>query len=107
MGKEIPDPPIVLRKVFSKQFALSDVEVNTTGPLNRGVMVDFSLLRTLLGIHQISLKPNFYVVIESFLLLEYTSLAASRTHLQQLLACLNFALDLDLFSWYKRKKRFL
>ena len=53
MGKEIPDPPklVFLEKFLGNSFALSDVEVNTTGPLNRGIMVDFSLLRTLLGIH--------------------------------------------------------
>ena len=41
---------------------------------------------------------------DSFVLLAYASLAASRTLLQQLLACLNFTLDSeDLFFWYKRK----
>ena len=41
-------------------------------------------------------------------LLEYASLAASRTLLQRLLACLNFILEAeDLSLWYKRKKRVL
>ena len=36
--------------------------------------------------------------MDSFALVEYASLAASRTFLQQLLACLNFTLDSqDLF----------
>ena len=40
-------------------------------------------------------------------LLARASLAASRTLLQQLLACLNFSLDSeDLFCWYKRKSDF-
>ena len=44
-------------------------------------------------------------ILCSFKILAYTSLAASRTLLQQLLAYLNFTLDSeDLFCWYKRKK---
>ena len=42
----------------------------------------------------------------SFVLLAYASLAASRTLLQQLLACLNFTWDLeDLFCWCKGEKK--
>ena len=45
--------------------------------------------------------------MDSFVLLAYTSFAASRTLLQQLLACLNFILDSeDLFCWYKQKTNF-
>ena len=48
-------------------------------------------------------KPPFYTtVMDSFVLVACASLAASRTLLQQLLACLNFALDSeDLFCSYK------
>ena len=43
--------------------------------------------------------------MDSFVLLAYASLAASRTLLQWLLACLNFTLEAeDLSFWYKRKK---
>ena len=43
--------------------------------------------------------------MDSFVLLEYASLAASRTRLQKLLACLNYTLDSeDLFCWYNLKK---
>ena len=43
--------------------------------------------------------------MESFVLLAYVSLAASRTFLQPLLAYLNFTLESeDLSFWYKRKK---
>ena len=46
--------------------------------------------------------------MDSFVLLEYASLAASRTLLHRLLACLNFAFESeDLFFWYKRNKGFL
>ena len=45
--------------------------------------------------------------MNSFLLLAYASLAASKTFLWQLLTCLNFTLDSEYpFTWY-RKKRFL
>ena len=46
--------------------------------------------------------------MDSFVLLAYASLAASRTLLQPLLACQNFILGSeDLFCWYIRKKWFL
>ena len=46
--------------------------------------------------------------MDSFALLAYASLTASRTLLQRLLACLNFALDSeDLSFWCKLKKWFL
>ena len=46
--------------------------------------------------------------MNSFALVAYASLAALKTLLQRLLACLNFTLDSeDLFCWYKRKKWFL
>ena len=57
---------------------------------------------------QKSREPSFWEVMDYFVLLAYASLAASRTLLQQLLACLNFTLDSeDLFCWYKQKKVFL
>ena len=83
----------VLRKVFSKQFLI------------RGGIADLPLLRTLLAICQKSQEPGFWEVMESFVLLAYASLAASRTLLQRLLACLNFTLESeDLSFWYKQKK---
>ena len=46
--------------------------------------------------------------MDSFVLVAYASLAASRTILQRLLACLNFTLKSeDLFCWNKLKKWFL
>ena len=42
--------------------------------------------------------------MDFFVLAAYARLAASRTFLQRLLACLNFTLDSeDLFCWYKQK----
>ena len=44
------------------------------------------------------LEPSFLEAMESFVLLAYATLAASRKFLQQLLVCLNFTLDSeDLF----------
>ena len=109
-GKEIPEPTRseFLEKFSANNFALSDAEENTSGPLNRGGIADLPLLRTLLAIHQKSQEPSFWEVMDSFVLLAYASLAASRTLLQRLLACLNFTLESeDLSFWYKQKKWFL
>ena len=105
-GKEIPESSRFefLEKILANNFALSDAEDNTSGPLNRGGIADLPLLRTLLAIRQKSREPSFWEVMDSVLVAD-ASLAASRTLLQRLLACLNFTLDSeDLFCWYKRKK---
>ena len=101
-GKEIPESSRLefLEKFLANNFALSDAEDNTSGPLNRGGIVDLYLLRTLLAIRQKSREPSFWEVMDSFVLVAYVSLAASRTLLKRLLACLNFTLDSeDLFRW--------
>ena len=105
-GKETPKSSrLEFKEKFSaNNFALSDAE-DTSSPLNRGGIADLPLLRTLLAIRQKSREPSFWEVMDSFVLLAYASLAASRTLLQRLLACLNFTLELEDFSvWYKRKK---
>ena len=106
-GKEIPESSRFefLEKFLANNLALSDAEDNTSGPLNRGDIADLPLLRTLLAICQKSREPLFWEVMDSFILVAYASLAASRTLLKRLLACMNFTLDSeDLFCWYKRKK---
>ena len=106
-SKEIPESSrLEFKEKFSaNNFALSDAEDNTSGLLNRGGIANLPLLRTLLAIHQKSQEPSFWEVIDSFVLLAYASLAASRTLLQRLLACLNVTLESEDFSlWYKRKK---
>ena len=70
-GKEIPE------EVYIKEVHISDLP----------------LLRTLLAIWQKPQEPSFWEVMDSFVLLAYASLAASRTFLQQLLACLNLTLE--------------
>ena len=105
--KEIPESSRLefLEKFSANTFALSDVEDNTSDPLNRGGIADLPLLRTLLTIRLKSREPSFREVMDSFVLVAYASLATSRTLLQRLLACLDFTLDSeDLFCWNKRKK---
>ena len=103
-GKEIPESSRLefSEKFLANNFALSEAEDNTSALLNRGGIADLPLLRTLLAIRQKSREPSFWEVMDSFVLVAYASLAASRTLLQRLLACLNFTLDSeDLFCWYK------
>ena len=54
IGKEIPESSRLefLEKFLANNFALSDAEDNTSGPLNRRSMADLPLLRTLLAICQ-------------------------------------------------------
>ena len=84
-GKEIPESSRLefLEKFSANNFALSDAEDNTSALLNRGGIADLPLLRTLFAIRQKSREPSFSVVVDSFVLLAYASLAASRTLLQR------------------------
>ena len=68
-----------LEKFSGNNFALLDAEDNTSRPLNRGGIADLLLLRTLLSIHQKSRDQSFWEVMDSFVLLAYGSLGASRT----------------------------
>ena len=86
---------------LANNFALSDTEDSYCWPLNRGCIADLLLLRTLLAIRQKCGEPSFWEMINSFVLVAYTSLAASGTFLHRLIACLNFTLDSkDLFYWH-------
>ena len=80
-GKEIPESSRLefSEKFLENNFTLSDEEDNTSVPLNRGSIADLPLLRTLVAIHQKSREPSFSEVMNSFVLLVYASLAASRT----------------------------
>ena len=104
-GKEIPESSRLefIEKFSANNFALSDAEDNTSRPLNRGGIADLSLLRTLLAIRQKSREPSFCEVMDSFVLLAYASLAASRTLFDQLLACLNFTLESEDFLVQTKK----
>ena len=85
-GKEIPQSSRLefLEKFSGNYFALPAAEDNTPELLNKGGIADLPLLRTILAIHQKSQEPRFWEVMESFVLLAYVSLTASRTFLQQL-----------------------
>ena len=83
-GKEIPESSRIefLEKFLLNNFALSYAEDNTSSPLNRGGIADIPLLRTLLAISQKSQVSSFWEVMDTFVLVAYTCLAASRTLLQ-------------------------
>ena len=99
--REIPDSARLefLEKFSVNNYALSDAEDKTSSPLNRGGIADLSLLRTLLAICQKPREPSFWEVVHSFVLLACASLAAPRTLLQWLLACVNFTLDSEDLSF--------
>ena len=67
-GKEIPESSrLEFQEKFSaNNFALSDAEDNTSGPLTRGSIADLPLFRILLAIQQKSWKPSFWEVIDSW-----------------------------------------
>ena len=81
---------VLLEKFLANNFVFSDVEDSTSVPLNRGGMANLTLLRILLAIRQMSRDSGFWELMDSFVLLAYTSLAASRTLLQRLLDFLYF-----------------
>ena len=63
---------------LAKTFALSVAEDNTSRPFNKRD-ANLPLLKGLLAIRQKSQEPSFWKVIDSFILLAYVSLTASRT----------------------------
>ena len=88
-GKETPESSRLefVEKFLENNFASSDAQDNISRPLNRGSIADLPLLRILFAIRQKSREPSFWEVMDSFVLLAYASLAASRTLLQRLRAC--------------------
>ena len=67
-GKEIPESSRLefIEKFSANNFALSEAEDNTSGPLNREGIADLPLLRTLLTIRQKSREPSFCEVMDSY-----------------------------------------
>ena len=65
-GREIPDSSRLefLENFLANNFASSDAEGNTSGPLNRGGIADLPLLKTLLAIYQKSWEPSFWEVMD-------------------------------------------
>ena len=95
-GKETPESSrLEFKEKFSaNNFALSDAEDNTSGPLNRGGIADLPLLRTLLAIRQKSREPSFWEVMDSFALCKFGSFKNP------------FATITSLFELYLRIRRF-
>ena len=62
IGQEIPGSSRLefLEKFLANNFALSNAEDNTSGPLNRWGIADLPLLKTLLAIYQKSQEPSFW-----------------------------------------------
>ena len=62
IGKQIPKSSRLefLEKFSANNFALSNAEDKTSGPLNRGAIADLPLLRILLAIHQKSRERSFW-----------------------------------------------
>ena len=67
-GKGIPESSrlVFLEKFSANNFALSDAENSTSGPLNRGGIAYLPLLITLLTILQKSREPSVWEVMDSF-----------------------------------------
>ena len=70
-GKDKPESSETefLEKFLVNKCVLSDAEDKTSGLLNRGVILDLTLLRTLLAICCKSEEPSFWEVINCFVLL--------------------------------------
>ena len=83
-GKEISESSRLefLEKFLANNFALSEAEDNTSGLFNRQGIANSPLLRTILAVHQKSQEPSFWEVMDSFVLVAYESLGASRALLQ-------------------------
>ena len=65
-----------LEKFSANNFALSDTEGNTSGPLNRRGIADSSIEHYWQFAKSHESLPIFWEVMDSFVLLEYSSLAA-------------------------------
>ena len=68
MGKEIPESSRFWqfwKKFLANNLAFSDIEDNTSWPLNRGGIAYLPLLRTLLASHQKSKEQGFWKVMDS------------------------------------------
>ena len=58
-----------LEKFSANIFALSNIQDNTSGPLNKGGIAALPLLRTISAICHKSQVPDLWEVIDSFVLL--------------------------------------
>ena len=107
-GKEIPESSRLkfLVKFLANGFALSDVEDNTSGLLNRRGIAELPLLRKLIGNLLEVLRSKLFGRDGLFCFISICKLGSFKNSFATiLLACMNLTLDSeDLFCWYKRKK---
>ena len=80
-GKTVKEIPKSSRLEFLEKFLANNFALSDTEDLFRQQMAtpDLPLLRTLLAICQKSREPSLGEVMDSFVLVAYASLAASRT----------------------------
>ena len=89
-----------MEKFLGNNFILSDEEDNTSRSLNRKVIANLPLMRTINNLPK-SEEPSLRKVTDAFALVTYGSLEASKIIVQLLIT---FTLDFeDLLCRYKRK----
>ena len=96
-GKEIPESSRLefLEKFFPNSFALSDVEDNTSGLLNRAGIADLPLFRTLLAK---VLRAKFLEVMDSFCFTSICKFHSFKNPFASITSLSELSLDLeDLF----------
>ena len=103
-GKEIPESSRFefLEKFLANNFALSDAEDNTSGPLNGGGIADLPLLRTLLAICQKSQGAKFLGSDGLFCVSNICKFGSFKNPFATITSLSENSEDL--FCWYKRKK---
>ena len=109
-GKEIPESSRLefLEKFSANNLALSDVEDNTSRPLNKGGIADLALLRTPFEIRQKSRELNLWEVMDSFVLSERLDLIDTNDVNKQYILSMYYNPATYLFYFLKYKiKRLL
>ena len=99
-GKKIPESSRLefLERFLGNNFVLLDAEDNTSRPLNNEGIVNLTLLRTLLAIHQKSREPSFWEVMDSFCFISICKLGSFNNP---------FALITSMSELYFRFSRFV
>ena len=94
----------VQRKIFSKQFCFIRCRRQHLWPVEKRRYSRFTFIENTISNSPEVTRASLWEVMDSFVLLAYTSLAASRTLLQRLLACLNFTLESEIFLFGTNEK---
>ena len=91
-----------LIKFLGNNFPLPDPEDNTSRSINSR----FIFVENTISDSPKIWEPSFWEVINSSAFISICKFGSLKILLEQLLACLSFTLDWDLFSWYKQRKWF-